>query len=397
MTTTRRSIRPDPTGPLHGILVLDFSHGVAGPLAAMTLADYGARVIKIEPPAGDGTRQLGRPDGEQYLGLFESYNRGKESVVLDLHSERGREQALRLAERADVLIQAFRPGVMDRLGLGPAAVHARNPRLVYTSVSGYGPDDDRRGVDTALQGETGWMSITGDPDGPPTKVGALPIDVAAGDVTAQAVLAALLNRERHGHGDLVEVSLYDVGCHLHAHDFTDYLMTGRVAKRIGNAMGLGSASGVFATADGAIVLATYLPEHWDTVLEVLGDETLRTNPLLTSRRARSAHRREVIEAIERVTRTKTTAEWTRLFDRARLTTGEVLDTGQVADSERFARNRLELRVEGPGERRVRALRGPARFGSFSPASPLPAPLLGQHQATVAAGLPNLTDDELERL
>jgi crotonobetainyl-CoA:carnitine CoA-transferase CaiB-like acyl-CoA transferase len=384
-------------------MVLDFSHGVAGPLAAMTMADLGARVIKIESPGGDGARQLGDPIGDDYLGLFETYNRGKESVVIDLQTAAGRAQALALTRDADVVIQAFRPGVMDRLGLGASVVRALNPRVIYASISAYGPGDGRRGVDTALQGETGWMSITGEPDGPPTKIGALPIDVATGHVAAQAVLAALLNRAINGHGDIVDVSLYDVGCHLHAHDFTEYLMTGRVAKRTGNQMGLAAPSGVFETADGAIVLATYLPAHWVTTLDVLDNDDLRHDPRFSTPRERGRHRAEFHDAIERVTRTKTTREWTVLFDTARLTTGEVLDTGEVATSEQFMRNQLELRAINERGRTTRTIRNPTCFGAFTPNNPQPAPLLGQHQNILLSAdgdggysaLPQL-DDDLER-
>jgi crotonobetainyl-CoA:carnitine CoA-transferase CaiB-like acyl-CoA transferase len=368
--------------PLRDALVLDFSHGVAGPLAAMIMGDLGARVIKIESPDGDGARQLGDPIGEDYLGLFETYNRGKESVVIDLQTADGRAQALALTTEADVLVQAFRPGVMDRLGLSASAVRALNPRVIYASISAYGPGDDRRGVDTALQGETGWMSITGEPDGPPTKIGALPIDVATGHVAAQAVLAALLNRAINGHGDVVDVSLYDVGCHLHAHDFTEYLMTGRVAKRTGNQMGLAAPSGVFETADGAIVLATYLPAHWATTLDVLDSDDLRHDPRFGTPRERRRHRAEFHDAIERTTRTKTTREWTALFDTAQLTTGEVLDIGEVAASEQFARNHLELRATNEPGRTIRTIRNPTCFGAFTPNNPQPAPLLGQHQNTL---------------
>jgi crotonobetainyl-CoA:carnitine CoA-transferase CaiB-like acyl-CoA transferase len=369
----------------------------------MIMADLGARVIKIESPGGDGARQLGGPIGDDYLGLFETYNRGKESVVIDLQTADGRAEALALTRDADVLIQAFRPGVMDRLGVGVSAVRAVNPRIIYASISAYGPEDDRRGVDTALQGETGWMSITGEPDGPPTKIGALPIDVATGHVAAQAVLASLLNRAVNGHGDVVDVSLYDVGCHLHAHDFTEYLMTGRVAKRTGNQMGLAAPSGVFQTTDGAIVLATYLPAHWATALDVLDSDELRHDPRFDTPRERSRHRTQFHEAIERVTRTKTTREWTVLFDAARLTTGEVLDTGQVTASDQFARNQLELRATDEQGRSIRTIRNPTCFGAFIPSNPHPAPLLGQHQNTLPAlggagrhsARPWL-DDDLER-
>jgi crotonobetainyl-CoA:carnitine CoA-transferase CaiB-like acyl-CoA transferase len=389
--------------PLRGAIVLDFSHGVAGPLAAMIMADLGARVIKIESPGGDGARQLGDPIGDDYLGLFETYNRGKESVVIDLQTADGRAKALALTTEADVVIQAFRPGVMDRLGLGASTVRALNPRVIFASISAYGPDDDRRGVDTALQGETGWMSITGEPHGPPTKIGALPIDVATGHVAAQAVLAALLNRAVDGHGDVVDVSLYDVGCHLHAHDFTEYLMTGRVARRTGNQMGLAAPSGVFQTADGAIVLAPYLPAHWTTTLDVLDSDELRHDPRFSTPRERARHRAEFHETIERVTRTKTTREWTVVFDAARLTTGEVLDTGEVAASEQFARNELELRATDEHGRSIRTIRNPVCFGAFTPCNPQPAPLLGQHQHILpslagAGGQSShpLLDDDLER-
>lgn len=374
------------SGPMQGRTVLDFSHGVAGPLAAMIMADLGARVIKIEPPGGDGARQLGIPNGTEYLGLFETYNRGKESVVLDLTTGDGRNRAIALAKDADVVIQAFRPGVMARLGLGVDVICHLNPRIVYASVSAYHPDDERRGVDTAIQGETGWMSITGEPDGPPTKIGALPIDVASGHVVAQAILAAMLNRERFDHGEIVDVSLYDVACHLHAHDFTEYLMTGRVAPRTGNQMGLSSPSGVFATRDGAIVLATYLPKHWHTTLSVLDDDELRTDARFATTKDRAAHRREFYNAVERVTRTKTTREWTQLFDEARLTTGEVLDTGQVASSAQFKRNQLELRLGSDGDRQVRTIRNPMRFSTFTPTTARPAPLLDEHRSELAVGV-----------
>jgi len=217
------------------------------------------------------------------------------------------------------------------------------------------------------------------------------------------VLAALLNRAVNGHGDVVDVSLYDVGCHLHAHDFTEYLMTGRVAKRTGNQMGLAAPSGVFETADGAIVLATYLPAHWATALDVLDSDELRHDPRFGTPRERTRHRAEFHDAIERVSRTKTTREWTLLFDAARLTTGEVLDTGQVTASDQFARNQLELRATDERGRSIRTIRNPTCFGAFTPSNPHPAPLLGQHQNTLPAlggagrhsARPRL-DDDLER-
>lgn len=371
--------------PLEGFTVLDCTQVVAGPLAAMILADLGARVIKIEPPTGDAARQLGPSPEHDYRGpFFETYNRDKESLVLDLATEDGREKALALVDRADVLIESSRTGVMDRLGLGAEEATARNPRLVYVSITGYGergPNALRGGVDMTLQAETGWMSITGEPDGPPTKLGAVPVDVATGHVAAQAALAALLGRSRHGRGDVVRVSLFDVGCHLHAHDFTDYLMTGRVARRTGNFPAVTAPAGVYETADGSLVLAAYMPHHWSAALEVFDDDALR-DPRFATLRDRIANRAELVPLLQGIMRKRTTAEWIDRFGAARLTTGEVRDTGQTADSDQFAAAELALEITGDDGRRVRTLRNPARYASLPPRPHTPAPALDEHRDTV---------------
>ncbi|ROO86505.1 crotonobetainyl-CoA:carnitine CoA-transferase CaiB-like acyl-CoA transferase [Actinocorallia herbida] len=364
--------------PLEGFLVLDFTQVVAGPLAAMILADLGARVIKIEPPQGDAARQLGPNPKRGYLGgMFETYNRDKESIVLNLTDEADRARALELVDRADVLLESSRVGVMDRLGLGAEAMTERNPRLVYASITGYGergPNAERGGVDMSLQGETGWMSITGEPDGPPTKLGAVPIDVSTGHVAAQGILAALLGRTRHGKGEIVRVSLFDVGCHLHAHDFTDYLMMGWTARRTGNFPAVTAPAGVYETADGSLVLAAYMPHHWKAALAVFDDSRLE-DPAFASMRDRVMHRETLVPILQSILKTRPTAEWVARFDAARLTTGEVRDTGQAADSDQFAAAELALEFGGAEGRDVRTLRTPARFASFGPREHARAPQL----------------------
>ncbi|MDX6743889.1 CoA transferase [Actinocorallia sp. A-T 12471] len=377
--------------PLEGFLVLDFTQVVAGPLAAMILADLGARVVKIEPPQGDAARQLGPNPKRGYLGgMFETYNRDKESIVLNLAAAADRARALDLVDRADVLIESSRVGVMDRLGLGAEAMTERNPRLVYASITGYGergPNATRGGVDMSLQGETGWMSITGEPDGPPTKLGAVPIDVSTGHVAAQAVLAALLGRERHGRGEIVRVSLFDVGCHLHAHDFTDYLMTGWTARRTGNFPAITAPAGVYETADGSLVLAAYMPHHWKAALAVLDDSRLE-DPAFATLRDRVAHRATLVPILQSILKSRTTAEWIARFDAARLTTGEVRDTGQAAESDQFAAAELALEFDH-ADATVRTLRTPARYASFTPRAHTRAPHLDADRTDILA---LLTDD-----
>ncbi len=376
-------------GPLDGLLVLDFSQIVAGPLAAMVLGDLGARVVKIEPPSGDASRQLGSRESTGYQVMFESFNRNKESIALDLRSQEGRLRALELADEADVLIESSRVGVMDRLGLGARAVRGRNPGLVYVSINAYGesgPNAARGGVDVVVQAETGWMSITGEPDGPPTKLGSVPIDAATGHVAAQGALAALFARTRTGLGDVVRVSLYDVACSLHTHDFTDFLSLGRVAGRTGNFPAATTPSGVYATADGTIVLAAYMPHHWKTAVEILDDDRLRDDPRFQSMKDRIRNRDALLEILREVLLRRTTAQWRADFEAARITCGVVRDTDQVVASDQFEAARLAVELEDGNGRRIRTIRTPARFDSFTRDPGRPAPALDADRETVLGDL-----------
>lgn len=371
--------------PLDGFVVLDFSQIVAGPLAAMVLADLGARVIKVEPPRGDASRQIGNWPKRGYAGMFESFNRSKESITIDLQDPEGRSAALELSATADVLIESYRVGVMDRLGLGADRVRAINPRLVYVSITAYGErgkDANRGGVDVAIQAETGWMSITGEPDGPPTKLGSVPIDAATGHIAAQGALAALLNRERSGAGDTVRVSLFDVGCHLHVHDFTDYLSMGWVAQRSGNFPAATTPSGVYETADGTMVLSAYMPHHWNAAMEIFDDDELRNDPRFATMKDRISNRDVLLPALQAILRRRKTSEWMHMFGKARLTCGVVRDTAEAADSDHFGASELALDLLATDGRRVRTIRGPSRFDSFSPVPARPAPLLNADRVEI---------------
>ncbi|MDT7578268.1 MAG: hypothetical protein QOH17_4601 [Pseudonocardiales bacterium] len=320
--------------PLAGIKVLELAQMVAGPSAGLLLADYGADVIKVEPPQGDGGRQLrslaaaGLPDSPVFVG----YNRDKRLIRLDLRSAEGRARVLELVDEADVLIESSRPGVMERLGLGAEELLARSPRLVYASVSGFGrgPVGRRKGgVDITVQAESGIISTTGYPDRPPTKVGFTVVDAACGHALCHGILAALFRRERTGRGDVVRLSLYDVALHLQTGPLTEYLMTGRQTMRAGNSAPLTAPADLLHCADGDIIISAYLEPHWRAFAATIGAPELVDDPRFGSGVERAQHRAELVELIEEALAAGTVAEWVARLQDVGVLVAEVKDYAAV--------------------------------------------------------------------
>jgi crotonobetainyl-CoA:carnitine CoA-transferase CaiB-like acyl-CoA transferase len=378
--------------PLDGLRVLDFTQNVAGPLAGQVLADLGAEVIKVEAPGGEAGRQItsvlrGRPPLAVY---FLPNNRGKKSVTADLRTAQARRQILALADTADVVLEAFRPGVMERLGLGPDELRSRNPKLIYARLSAYGgngPSSDRPGVDLMVAAEAGMTSGMRTPDGKPQIIPFQLVDNASGHVLAQAVLAALLNRERHGVADVVEVAMYDVAVALQANQLTVHLNgpaspspespAAAPAKR---RKGVGFAtqpSDAFRTADGYVVISAYTPKHWDTLCRTIGRPELIDDPRFADQRARSINYAELTDELEATLVSATSAEWVDRLQRNGLMACLANTWKQVVDTDLFAENRLALRV-GDGDDAVTVVRTPARYGSFDAATTAPPPAPGQH-------------------
>ena len=295
------SSQPQRSAPLDGILVADFSRVLAGPLAAMVLADLGAEVIKVERPEGDDTRAWGppwAPGGESTY--YQSVNRNKRSVILDLRDPGDLELARTLIVRADVLIENFRPGAMERFGLGEEANRASNPRLVSCSLTGFGSSDagaQLPGYDLMIQAVGGLMSVTGQPDGPATKVGVALVDVIAGLFAATAILAALREREHSGLGQRAEVSLMGALLAALVNQASGFLGAGAVPARMGNRHPSIAPYESFAAADGEIVIAVGNDRQFQALCSQLGagelaaDERFATNPL------RVAHRAELAGAL----------------------------------------------------------------------------------------------------
>ncbi len=375
--------------PLHGLRVLELGNLLAAPCAGMVLADLGAAVVKVEALSGDPARELQTAafTGSGTSPTFLAFNRGKRSIALDLRTVGGLEVVARLLEGSDVLIESFRPGVMDRLGLGVASLRRAHPRLVYASLSGFGhagPERGRRGVDLVIQAESGIMAVTGQPEGPPTKVGFTVVDVAAGHVLAQGILAALLNRERTGEGDCVSVSLLDVALHLQAAPMTEYLATGTLPPRCGNAAPMTAPADLLATADGHLVISAYLDTHWRLLCESLGRAELVDDARFATKVDRVRNREALVAELESTLRTDTSRAWIERLQGAGLAVGMVKSYADIEADAQVQAMGTVVNVGWGDDAPIRTVRAPAQFGSWRPEYAMAPPALGEHTAEVLA-------------
>jgi crotonobetainyl-CoA:carnitine CoA-transferase CaiB-like acyl-CoA transferase len=387
--------------PLEGCRVVEFGQLLAAPNAALILSELGADVVKVEPRSGDAGRELQSAAfaGTTTSPTFVAFNRGKRSLALDLKTPGGLEVARRLIARADVVIESFRPGALERLGLGHEDARSLNSRLIYASVSGFGstgPERERRGVDLVIQAESGIMAVTGERDGRPLKVGFTVVDVAAGNVLAQAILAALLRRERTGHGDVVTVSLLEVALHLQAQPFTEYLATGIVPGRNGNAAPMTAPADMAQTSDGHIVLSAYLDDHWRILCEALGRPEIAEDPRFATKVARVANRDELLATLEETLTTRTRAEWVAILQGAGLVVGVVKTNADVVASPQVDANGSIVQLDTPDGSVLRTVRVPFRFASWQPANTAPPPDIGEHSSIVLAEL-GYSDLDIDRL
>ena len=385
-----------PAAPLAGVRVVDFGQYIAGPGAAMALAELGASVTKIEPLGGDQARHIGRY-GES---MIRAYNRGKRSIALDLKSEAGRDVALRLIARSDVVIQNLRPGVVEKLGLGPAEVRAAHPRIIYLSISGFGssgPSRERPGYDIAAQAESGLMSVTGEPDRLPQKVGVPIVDAAAAQLGAQAVLAALYGRERSGVGETLEVSLLETALHLQAATWCEYLGGAPEPTRIGDGQPHNApAADVVATRDGHIVLSAYAEDHWQRFCRAVGREELVTDPRFSSNARRVAHRAELREVLKECMSGYTSEECVALLSRHQIVTGAVRRYRDVLASEDVVASGILVDALSADGQNYRALGLPYRMGDAPRPAPAAAPECGADGAAVLAEA-GYSDEEIAAL
>jgi crotonobetainyl-CoA:carnitine CoA-transferase CaiB-like acyl-CoA transferase len=389
-----------PLHPLEGIRVIDISTSYAGPTATMYLGDMGADVVKVERPGtGDDARAWGPPFLGGESAWFLSANRNKRSICIDLASDDGRELLLRLVDDADVFVENLNPGKLRRLGLHPDDVRARCPRLVYCALSGFGldgPDHDRPGYDLIAQARSGLMSVTGAAGGMPQRVSTALSDVVAGMVSAFAISAALVRRERTGEGELVDVSLLEGDLALMAPRVAAFAAGDAEPRPSGGTDSVLSVYQPFPTADDPIVLAVGNDRMWLRCCEVLGLDDLAADPELATNAGRRDRRPAVIAAVAGRLAARPAREWLERFAAAGVPCQPVQHLSDVvADPQLLARGAIGDQ-EHPAAGRYRAVRAPWVLGSTGRGPNQPPPVLGAHTAEVLAEA-GLAEEELGAL
>jgi CoA:oxalate CoA-transferase len=389
-------------GPLTDVVVLDLTWVLAGPYASMLLTDMGADVIKVErPPFGDVGRTTMPYVGHESAYFF-SVNRGKKSVCLDLKKEEGRDLFLRLAEKADVVMENFTPGTMDRLGLGYETLKARNPRLIYSATSGFGqtgPDRERPALDIIVQGMGGIMSITGEPDGPPVRPGISQGDITAGLFTAIGILGALHERERSGEGQMLDVSMLDCQVAILEFPFARYFATGETPQPIGTRHPSTTPFQAFPTQDGWIVIALYwgVENQWELFCVTIGREDLIHDQRFGTPGLRTRHHAELEPMLNEALRQKTTAQWLTEFDAIGLPCGPLNDIPTAAAHPQVQARKMLREVQHPSGVSLTITDTPIRLSRTAGGIQGPPPLLGQHTDEVLTGLLGLSGEDVAGL
>jgi crotonobetainyl-CoA:carnitine CoA-transferase CaiB-like acyl-CoA transferase len=372
---------------LDGLLVVDFTRVVAGPACTQTLADFGAEVIKIEnPDGGDDTRAYEHAEIGGESAAYLSLNRSKRGIALDLAVPEAREVARELISRADVVVENFSASVMERFGLDYASVAPTNPRLVYCSISAYGrkgPFASRPGFDPITQAESGFMSLNGFPDGPPVRTGPPVVDMATGMSACNAILLALVARDRLGRGQYVEVALFDIAMALTSFYGMAYLISGSNPGRFGNSPNGSPTVGLYEASDGPLYMACANDRLYRRlVTEVLDRPDLITHPDFATRKARSANKERLRSVIAESFASDTLENWMVKMKKANIPVGYLRTVEQGFNApEARERHRLS-RIPHPTAGFVPNIETPVNMELTPPAAPVAAPLLGEHTKDV---------------
>ncbi len=387
--------------PLAGVRVLDLTRVLAGPYCAMVLADMGADVIKIEnPDGGDESRGFLQPNYHGHSTYFLTVNRNKRSVALDLKAEGGKAAFLKLVAQSDVLVENYRTGVMERLGLGWETLRGVRPGLIYAAISGYGRDGPNRdvpGFDPIAQAESGFMALNGEPDGSPMRTGPSLIDVITGLFTAQAISAALRHVAVTGEGRLIEATLHETALNMLVNFAGSNLLAGLDPVRTGNRNQVAQPADLFDAMDGAFVLAAITDGQYRGVCRAIGRPDLADDPRFVSKRARLDSAVPLRAILADVFRTMGRDECVRRLREQDVPSGIVASVAEALSSELVQARGALMEVTHRATGGYRALRGPARLHDSDPTPNRGAPLLGEHTRDVLATIAGLTLEEIRAL
>ena len=398
--TTSPASGPGPAthGPLHGVRVIDLSRVLAAPFATMMMADLGADVIKVESPVGDDTRRWGPPWIAGESAYYTCTNRNKRGIVLDFKRPQDREIVKRLIADADVVIENFRVGTMEKWGLGYEEVlRPLNPRLVYCSITGYGrtgPAAPLPGYDPIIEAVGGFMSINGEEGGRPLKVGVAVIDIITGCQAAFAITAALLHRDRTGEGQRVDLSLFETSLSALANQASAYLMGGEVHPRLGNAHPHIQPTDTFETRTGPVMVCIGNDQQFRRLCGLLEAPALPDDPRFTDNRARVAHRRDLTAALQRLFAPLDRDALTERADAVGVPLAPVLELDEVFEHPQVAARDMLIEFDHPTIGTMRQVGFPWKLGRTPALLRYPPPLHGQHTAEVLAEV-GLDPDEAE--
>ncbi len=393
-------MRTTPAGPLSGLRVLELTQIMSGPTCGLLLADLGADVIKVEKlPGGDDARGYRDPQVNGVSAPFMMMNRNKRGLAIDLKREEGKAVLRRMAQQADVLVENFRTGTMDRLGLGYEALQAINPGLIYCAISGYGrtgPWAGKGGFDLIAQGFAGLMSITGEPGRPPVKNGNAVSDMNAGILAALGIVAAYVHKLKTGQGQLVDTSLADAALQQLYWHAAIFFATGRSSAPSGSAHVLTAPYQAFEASDGWINIGGANQANWERIADVLGHPEWRADPRFATNSARMAHREELAALMNAVLRQRTRAEWLAAFDAAGVPAGPVHTVGEALTHPQTLARGMVVELQHPQAGATRALGCPIHLSGTPARIDRPAPMLGEHTREVLREF-GYTDSQIDTL
>lgn len=386
--------------PLEGVKVIDFSQYLSGPYCTMQLADQGADVIKIERPQGGDDSRVMAPfvEGESYPSAMP--NRNKRSVTIDLKNQRGRELIHTMVAQADIVVESFRPGVMERLELDYAALKEHNPDLIYCSVTGYGqtgPNSHRAGFDIIAQGMAGFLRMTGPEGGEPAKFGVAVTDLTAGLTAANAILAAYIHRLRGGGGQYIDVSLLDAGLALTVWEAGAWFGAGLEPTPQGSRHRYNAPYQAFKTSDGYVTIGANNQRLWERLCQdVLENDALATRQEYDTPLARAEHSAQLADELQETLITRPTEHWVSRLDAAGVPGGPVLSYGDALQQEQVKARDMVVEIDHPKIGRMFALGPPAKMSQTPQTVRRPAPMLGEHTHEVLSEF-GLSGDDVEKL